>query len=40
MNMIVVKGFGLDSEHQTSECLRCGHVEAALASKEPLRRTG
>jgi uncharacterized Zn finger protein len=26
MNMVVVKGFGLDKERQTSECLRCGHI--------------
>jgi Zn ribbon nucleic-acid-binding protein len=27
MNMIVAKGFDLDRELQTFECLRCGHIE-------------
>jgi hypothetical protein len=27
MNMIVAEGFGLDHEHQTFECLRCGRVD-------------
>jgi ribosomal protein S27AE len=27
MNMIVAKGFDLDREAQTFECLRCGHFE-------------
>jgi hypothetical protein len=25
--MIVAGGFGLDPEHKTFECLRCGHIE-------------
>jgi uncharacterized Zn finger protein len=32
MNMVVVKGFGLDKEHKTSECLRCGYMA------EPIRQ--
>jgi hypothetical protein len=27
MKMVVAKGFSLDRECQTFECLRCGHVE-------------
>jgi hypothetical protein len=27
MRMIVAGGFGLDPEHKTFECLRCGHIE-------------
>jgi hypothetical protein len=27
MNMMVAKGFDLDREFQTFECLRCGHIE-------------
>jgi hypothetical protein len=27
MNMIVAKGFDLDRERQTFECLRCGRTE-------------
>jgi hypothetical protein len=33
MNMVVMKGFGLDSERQTFECLRCGHVEGPEQAK-------
>jgi hypothetical protein len=39
MNMVVLKGFGLDRAHQTSECLRCGHVKEPEVVKKPLRRT-
>jgi hypothetical protein len=27
LSMIVAKGFDLDREGQTFECLRCGHIE-------------
>jgi len=27
MNMIVAKGFDMDREGQSFECLRCGHIE-------------
>jgi hypothetical protein len=33
MNMIVMKGFDLDRESQTFECLRCGHVEGPEQAK-------
>ena len=40
MNMIVAEGFGFDRESQIFVCLRCGHVEAPVEAKKPLRRTG
>jgi hypothetical protein len=31
MSMLVAKGFDLDRERQTFECLRCGHIEKPQA---------
>jgi hypothetical protein len=36
MNMMVAKGFGLNHEHQTFECLRCGRIEQP--KKENVKR--
>jgi transposase-like protein len=40
MAMIVTKGFDREPDHQTFECLRCGHVEAPQPLQQPRRRTG
>jgi ribosomal protein L37AE/L43A len=34
-SMIVIRGFHLDQEHKTFECLRCGHVEKTGTASHP-----
>jgi Zn ribbon nucleic-acid-binding protein len=40
MAMIVTQGFDREQDHQTFECLRCGHVEAPQPLQQSRRRTG
>jgi uncharacterized Zn finger protein len=37
MNMVVINGFGEDFDHQSFECLRCGHVDEAKATPRAVR---
>jgi Zn ribbon nucleic-acid-binding protein len=40
MAMIVTAGFQLDNDHQTFECLRCGHTQAPQPLKQLQRLPG
>jgi predicted RNA-binding Zn-ribbon protein involved in translation (DUF1610 family) len=37
-SMIVIRGFHLEQEQQTFECLHCGHVEKTGIASAPVAR--